>query len=158
VIADIGGGRGHLLRAIVRNTAGSRGILFDQPQVVAEAEPAERLTHMAGDFFKGALPEADLYLLMHIIHDWADPEAIQILRMIRAAAPAKAKLLVIEMIVPPTPVPHPALALDIVMLAVTGGRERSQTQYRDLLESAGWRLDRVLPLPTALSVIEATPR
>jgi C-methyltransferase len=87
-IADVGGGRGHLLRAILERAPNARGILFERPHVVADAEPAANLALAGGDFFTDALPAADLYLLMDVLHDWSDGEAVRILAAVRSAAPA----------------------------------------------------------------------
>ncbi|CAN5129008.1 hypothetical protein BH24ACT12_BH24ACT12_22360 [soil metagenome] len=99
-IADIGGGRGHLLRAILDVVPTAEGILFELPDVVATLHiDSERLTAQAGDFFVDPLPAADAYILMEVIHDWADAEAAAILRAIRRAAPADAAVLIIEGVV-----------------------------------------------------------
>lgn len=155
-IADIGGGNGHLIRAVLAASPSARGVLFDLPHVVREQRAAERLTLQGGDFFRDALPQCDLYVLMEVIHDWADRESIAILRAVRSAAPASAKLLVVENIVPEDSQPHWAKALDINMLATTGGRERTRGEYAALLAAAGFRLDRVVESP-AVALIEATP-
>lgn len=117
----------------------------------------------AGDFFKSALPVCDAYLLMQVIHDWADPEARNILEAVRRAAPAHAKLLVIETLLPEEPErgrvgAHPAVWLDVAMLVWTGGRERSLHQYEVLLGQAGFSLSRVIPTRSGMSVLECTPR
>ncbi|HEU5104003.1 MAG TPA: methyltransferase [Roseiflexaceae bacterium] len=106
-IGDIGGGRGHLVQAVLDRVPTATGVLFDLPHVIADAADvaSERLTLQPGDFFKDALPRCDAYLLMEIIHDWGDEEALAILKAVRQAAPANARLLVIEQMVPDTP-PH----------------------------------------------------
>ena len=164
VIADIGGGLGHLIRAILRSTPGARGILFDLPEVVAAASGrnADRLTVQAGDFFETALPTCDAYVLMNVIHDWADAQAAAILAAIRRAAPEDARLLVIEAVMPEHPEPgpigaHPAVWMDVFMLALTGGRERTRAEYATLLRQAAFDLDRVIPTETGVSILEATP-
>jgi hypothetical protein len=159
VIADIGGGRGHLLTAVLERAPRARGILFDLPHVVAEAAAAparsSRLEVAAGDFFTDALPSADLYLLMDLLHDWRDDDAARILASVRRAAPPHARVLIIETLVPEVSGPHFGKTLDIIMLAVTGGRERSHTEYEALLERSGLRLERVLPTRSEYSVVEA---
>jgi len=164
VIADIGGGLGHLIRAILRSTPGA-GILFDLPQVVAAASGlnSDRLTVQAGDFFRDPLPTCDAYVLMNVIHDWPDAQAAAILAAVRRAAPLDAKVLVIEAIMPENPQPgpvgaHPAVWMDVFMLALTGGRERTQVEYATLLKQAGFSLDRVIPTDTGVSILESTPR
>ena len=99
-IADIGGGRGHLLRAILDKAPSAKGVLFDQPHVVDQAEASERMTRQGGDFFKDTLPACDLYLLMEVIHDWDDDHARQILSRIRASASPGARVLLIEALIP----------------------------------------------------------
>lgn len=156
-IADIGGGRGHLLQAILQRVPGT-GVLFDLPHVIAEVPDiaSSRLELMPGDFFQGPLPVADAYILMEVIHDWNDEKAAQILAQVRKAARPGARLLIIEAMVPGSPGPHFAKMLDIIMLAVTGGRERTQEQYARLLAAAGFRLERVTPTRSQYSIIDAS--
>jgi hypothetical protein len=165
VIADIGGGLGHLIKAILRSTPRAAGILFDLPQVVAatSALNSDRLTVQAGDFFADPLPTCDAYVLMNVIHDWADAQAAAIFAAVRRAAPQHAKLLVIEAVMPENPQPgptgaHPAVWMDVFMLALTGGRERTDFEYANLLQQAGFSLDRVIPTETGVSILESTPR
>jgi hypothetical protein len=157
VIADIGGGRGHLLAAVLDRAPRARGILFELPHVAADAERARsaRIEIAAGDFFESELPAADLYLLMDLLHDWRDEDAARILAAVRRAAPAHARLLIIETLVPEAPGPHCGKTLDLIMLAVTGGRERTRAQHAALLERAGFRLERVLPTRSEYSLVEA---
>jgi hypothetical protein len=157
VIADIGGGRGHLLAAILERAPRTRGILFELPHVAADAAPARsaRLEIVAGDFFTSALPAADLYLLMDLLHDWGDHDAARIVGAVRRSAPAHARLLIVETLVPEAPGPHFGKTLDLIMLAVTGGRERTRAQYAALLGGAGFRLERVLPTASEYSIVEA---
>ena len=157
VIADIGGGRGHLLAAVLERARRARGILFDLPNVVAEVSSARspRLEIAAGDFFADAPPSADLYVLMDLLHDWRDDDAARILASVRRAAPPHARVLIIETLVPEVSGPHFGKTLDVIMLAVTGGRERSRTEYAALLERSGLRLERVLPTRSEYSIVEA---
>jgi hypothetical protein len=126
VIADVGGGHGHLIQAIVGATSSVQGLLFDQPQVVAEAQAvaSERLRIIGGDFFHDLLPEADAYILMEVIHDWDDEASRRILGAVRRAARANAKLLLIEALLPNTSSPNWPTTLDLVMLTI-GGRQRT---------------------------------
>ena len=157
--ADIGGGRGHLLRAVLASSPTATGVLFDQPHVLADAPEAAspRLRVQGGDFFGDALPRADAYLLMNVIHDWGDAEAKAILGAVRKAAPPGAHLLLIESVVPDEPGWHLSKLLDVHMLVITGGRERTAAQYAELLASAGFRVERVVPTETSVSIIEAVP-
>jgi len=154
-IADIGGGRGHLLKLILERTPRAHGVLFERQHVIADTEPAPRLELIAGDFFTDALPAADLYLLMEVLHDWDDADATGILGAVRRAARPGARVLIIEILVPDTPGPHAGKTRDIIMLAVTGGRERTQAQHATLLAASGFELTRVLPTASEYSLVEA---
>jgi hypothetical protein len=158
VIADIGGGHGHLLRAILARVPRATGILFELPHVVADAAAATsaRLRLVGGDFFVDPVPAADLYILMDLIHDWSDDDAARILAALRRATPAHAHVLIIETLVAESPGPHFGKTLDILMLALTGGRERTPAEYAALLAGAGFRLQRVLPTVAQYSIVEAT--
>ena len=157
VIADIGGGRGHLLRGILEQTPAASGVLFDLPHVISEAAAPEsaRLRLQPGDFFADALPTADAYLLMEVIHDWDDEDSARILAAVRRAAPSHARLLIVEAIVSEASGPDFSKVLDVIMLAVTGGRERTPSEYEALLSRAGFRLERVITTPSQYSIIEA---
>jgi hypothetical protein len=156
VIADIGGGRGHLLSGILERTPTASGILFDLPHVVREAtaHQSARLKLHPGDFFADALPAADAYLLMEVIHDWNDEDSAKILAAIRRAAPSHARLLIVEAIVSEAPGADFSKVLDIIMLAVTGGRERTPSEYNELLSRAGFSLERIIKTPSQYSIIE----
>lgn len=158
-IADIGGGRGHLIRSVLDRTPNVSGILFDLPHVIAEsqsADTAERLQLQPGDFFSDSLPTADAYLLMEVIHDWNDEDSIKILSAARKAAAPGAKLLIIEAIVSEDAGPDFSKVLDIIMLAVTGGRERTPSEYENLLSSSGFRFERIIPTMSQYSIVEAS--
>lgn len=157
VIADIGGGRGHLLRAVLDAVPAAEGILFDLPDVVETVEiDSARLTKRAGDFFVDPLPAADAYILMEVIHDWPDAESVAILGAIRRAAPPGATVLIIEDVLAEEQVDARARTLDVLMLAVTGGRERSPSQLEKLLGSAGLRLSTLIETSGAMRIVEAT--
>lgn len=146
LIVDVGGGSGHLLDAVLEKSGG-RGVLFELPKVAERvAAGLPRFEVAAGDFFADPLPPGDTYLLMQVLHDWADEEAREILSAARRAARPGAKLLLIEMLIPEGSTPHPARELDVLMMAVTGGRERTELEYADLMAAAGWRFERVVPL------------
>lgn len=154
-IADVGGGRGHLLKLILERARSAHGFLFERPHVITDTAPAPRLTLVGGDFFADALPAADLYLLMEVLHDWDDADVTRILGAVRRAARPGARVLIVEILVPDTPGPHSGKTRDIIMLAVTGGRERTQAQHAALLAAAGFELTRVLPTATEYSLVEA---
>ena len=155
-IADIAGGRGHLLRAILKRSPKTQGILFDQPHVVAEVRPdkSEKLTTVGGDFFADTMPKADAYLLMNIIHDWPDAESIKILSAIRRAMPAHACILIIETIVPLTAGPHLSKDLDIAMMALPGGMERTEDEYAALAAKCALQLKRTIATASPFSILE----
>jgi hypothetical protein len=155
-IADIAGGRGHLLRAILKQSPKTQGILFDQPHVVTEVSPdkGEKLTVIGGSFFSDKIPTADCYLLMNIIHDWADDESIQILSAIRRDMPQHARVLLVESVVPSSPDPHLSKALDIVMMVLPGGKERTKEEYADLAAKCDLRLKRVVETKSPYSIVE----
>ena|SRR5262245_4696428 len=157
LIADIGGGRGHLLRRILERTPTASGVLFDLPHVIADAagKESERMRLQAGDFFADALPATDAYLFMDVIHDWNDQDAAKILAAVRRAAPEHTRLLIIEALVSESPGPHYSKLLDVIMLAVTGGRERTPSEYEALFAGAGFRLERVIPTASQHSIVEA---
>lgn len=156
VIADIGGGHGHLIKAVLDATPTASGVLFDQPQVIREASVAsDRLHVIGGDFFRDPLPAADAYILMEIIHDWDDDASRKILAAVRRAARAHAKLLLIEALLPNTSVPNWPTTLDIVMLTI-GGRQRTLREYSDLLRDTDFSMTRDIDTHAGISIIEAT--
>jgi len=116
---------------------------------------SERLTLQTGDFFKDALPVCDAYLLMEVIHDWADKEAVAILKAIRRAAPSHAKLLLLEIMIPNDPGPDWSKMLDIHMLTLVGGRQRTKQEYEALLKTAGFSFERDIDTGVGISIIEA---
>ncbi|MGK5549467.1 methyltransferase [Streptomyces sp. URMC 127] len=165
-VVDVGGGRGGLVRAVLSRNPGLTGVLFDQEQTVAAhlldagesaKEIAGRWRTDAGSFFDAVTPGGDLYLLKHILHDWNDEECVRILRAIRAAIPPGGKLLAVDAVLPAGNEPHFAKELDVIMLALVTGRERTEQEFRALLGEAGFRLDRIIPTPGFASIIEAVP-
>lgn len=158
-VADVGGGTGGLLSAILERNRATTGVLFELPHVVADARAAasDRLRLVAGDFFVDPLPSADAFVLMEVLHDWTDDDAARILDAVRRAAAPGARLLVVEVLVPDTPGPDHSKVLDIIMLAFTGGRERTREQCEMLFAGAGFRLERVVPTRSSYFVVEASP-
>lgn len=163
-IVDVGGGHGALLLAILKANTKARGVVFDAPQVIAGAgEPikaaglADRCRAEGGDFFKAVPAGGDLYVLKHIIHDWNDAKATQILRAVRRAIPATGKLLLVELVVPPGFGPGFASILDLEMMVLCDGKERTEAEYRALLAGAGFRLSRVVPTEGPHGLVEAIP-
>lgn len=156
VMCDVGGGTGHLLSAVIERIPTAKGVLFDLPPVIeAAAQVAnDRLRLQAGDFFKDALPEANAYLLMEVLHDWSDAEASAILQAIRRNARPDSRVIIIENVVPENPAPHFSKGLDITMLSMLGGLERTAAEYETLLASAGFRVSRSIPTRT-VTIVEA---
>ncbi len=163
-IVDVGGATGNLLTTILARHPNPRGVLFDRPHVVRDA-PAfieergltDRLSIEAGDFFDTVPGGGDAYLLSHIIHDWSEDQCLTILGNCRNAMKSTSALLIIEMVLPAGDAPHPGKVLDMVMLALPGGEERTEQEYGALLGKAGFRLKQVVPTASAVSVIEAVP-
>jgi hypothetical protein len=158
VIADIGGGIGSQLVAILDTHPSCHGILFDQPSVVAGAIHHERMECVGGDFFKSVPPDADAYTMRWIIHDWLDEDAAAILSSVRKAMKPTSRLVLIEEIVPETPELSWAKWLDLHMLAVAGGRERTASEYKQLYASAGFDLERIIPTGAGSSLIVGLPQ
>ena len=161
VVVDVGGGHGAFLAAVLQAHPGLRGVLFDQSHVIAGAAPtleaagvAERCMLVGGDFFTPPLPAGDLYLLRQVIHDWDDTQGSAILRHCAQAMAQDGKILVIEALIPPGNDPSPVKLLDLQMLVMTGGRQRTEEEYRQLYAAAGLRLLRILPTNTQFSIVE----
>jgi O-methyltransferase domain len=141
VVVDLGGGNGALLVELMRRRPELSGIVFDLPETVRdEAALGGRVEFVAGSFFE-SVPEGDAYLLSGILHDWGDDDATRILRTIRAATPPHARLLINESVIRPGSDPDGAKWLDLLMLVLAGGRERSEEQWRALLEAGGFRAE-----------------
>jgi O-methyltransferase domain len=163
-IADIGGSTGNLLATILSQHPECRGILFDLPHVVRDA-PAfirqrgleDRIQMEAGSFFEGVPARADAYILSHIVHDWSREQCLVILSHCRRAMNSGGRVLVVEMVLPEGDAPHPGKLLDMVMLTATGGEERTASQYKALLNEAGFRMTRVVPTASLVSIVEAVP-
>jgi len=155
-IADIGGGRGHLLRAVLDAVPTAEGILFDLPHVIESLDlDLHRLSAQPGDFFVDPLPPADAYVLMEVIHDWGDAEAVAILRAVHRSASPGARVLIIENILMGVEAGPRGHTLDVIMLAFTGGRERTEEQLGSLLKEAGFATWIVTDTPGPLRILEA---
>ncbi len=165
-IVDVGGAHGAFLAAALQQAPEARGILFDQAQVVAEADRvlgqfgvAGRVECVAGDFFGELPPDGDVYLLKHILHDWADEDCVRILQRVSAAMAPGGRLVVAELPLPEEGEATPmGVMLDLNMLVMLGGRERSAAEYAALFERAGLRLARVIPTAAPIALIEARRR
>ena len=167
-LVDVGGGNGALLIGILRAHANLRGIVFDQPPAaarartcIAEAGLADRCTAVGGDFFAEVPAGGDAYVLKHVIHDWDDERATAILGNCRRAMGERGKLLIVEGVYPPriddSFAARGAAANDVNMLVNTGGRQRSEAEFRALYAAAGFALTRIVPTLAPVSVIEGVP-
>jgi hypothetical protein len=161
-IVDVGGATGIMLSAILSAYEGPRGILCDLAHVVTDAPPsleesgvADRVTIESGSFFEGVPEGGDAYILSHIIHDWNEDQCLSILGNVRRAMKPDGKLLIVEFVLPEDDSPHFGKIADIIMLVVPGGQERTPKEYDELLSKAGFRMTRVVPTDTPVSIIEA---
>ncbi len=161
-VADVGGGYGMLMTDILKANPQLRGILFDQPHVIAGAEQsikaaglAERCQLVGGDFFESVVTGADVYILSAIIHNWDDNHSLTIFKNCQRAMAENGKLLILEMVIPSGNEPHVGKFLDVQMLLTIGGRERTETEYRALLAKAGFKVTKITPTLSQFSVIEA---
>jgi SAM-dependent methyltransferase len=161
-IVDVGGATGNMLAHILARHPQPKGILFDRPHVVTEA-PAllrargvdNRVAIEHGNFFEHVPTGADAYILSHIIHDWNEDQCLTILGNCRKAMKPGAKLLIVEFVLPEGNTPHLGKLVDMVMLAIPGGEERTAGEYKTLLASAGLNMTRVLPTTSDVSIVEA---
>ena len=162
VLADIGGGNGTTLIGLLQANPSLQGILFDLPHVVDRARSAvekaglgQRCLLTGGSFFESVPAGADAYLLRHIIHDWDDSRAITILSNCRKQLRDGGRVLIVESVITPGNEPAFAKWLDLTMLTIPEGRERTEAQYEQLLSAAGLKLTRVVPTAGEISVLEA---
>jgi len=167
-IVDVGGGNGALLLGILKAYAHLQGVVADRPDVVERAKKeiaasglGARCRAVAIDFFREVPGGADAYVLKHVIHDWDDERARTILANCRRVVPPNGRLLLVEGVYPPridgSPESRGAAANDVNMLVSTGGRQRSEAEFRSLYSAAGFRLTRIVPTPARASVIEGVP-
>jgi len=161
-IVDVGGGHGRLLAAILRKAPRAHGILFDAESVVAGAQPvlddagvAGRCAVVGGSFFESVPASGDAYVLKHIVHDWDEFKVLEILRNVRRAMATGAKLLLIETVIPDDDREHLSKLLDLEMLVAGTGKERTASEYAELLGKAGFRKMRVIPTVGPASVVES---
>jgi SAM-dependent methyltransferase len=162
-VVDVGGGVGILIADILKNNPHLKGILLELPHVIKKALPLlknaganDRCQLIEGDFFTTIPTGGDVYLLKNVIHDWDDEKAIAILRNCRRAMGQKGKLLVIERIILPGNEPAFGKLLDLEMLVMTsGGRERTEAEFRELLKTAGFQLTKIIPTPEDVGILES---
>jgi hypothetical protein len=161
MLADVGGGNGSLLISVLKKHKGLRGVLYDLPGVterakanLAAAGVADRCEVIGGSFFESIPPGADAYLMRHIIHDWDDEKSTTILRNVHKAMSGDARLLLVEGVIPPGNEPSFGKLLDLTMLTIPGGKERTEEEYRTLFRGSGFELTRIIPTAAEVSVIE----
>ena len=163
-VVDVGGGHGALLAAVLAANPQARGVLFDQPQVVAgaagvlgEAGVADRCAVVGGSFFEEVPAGGDLYLLTSIVHDWDDAQAAAILRTCRRATAPGARVVLVEHVIAPGNAPDPGKFSDLNMLVMLGGQERTAAEFAALYGVAGFQLTRIIPTAAGVSLIEGQP-
>jgi O-methyltransferase domain/Dimerisation domain len=167
-VVDVGGGQGRLIAALLRANSGLRGTLVDLPSVVegaprvlAEADVADRCEVVGGDMFEAVPAGGDLYVLSRVIHDWEDARATAILGNCRRAMGRRARLVLVERVLPdrvePTSAVQSQVLSDLNMMVRTGGRERTEGEFGALLAAAGFRLEGVVPTEAPVSLVEAAP-
>jgi len=163
-LVDVGGGHGGLITEILKSNPKLKGVLFDADEVIQGARPkleaagvAERCETVAGDFFKSVPAGGDAYIMKWIIHDWNDEKAITILRNCRNQMSQSDKLIVVDCVVPETDEPNFSKFIDLNMLVMTGGKERTAKEFDQLLGAAGFKLLRVIPTDLPTAIVEAQP-
>ena len=163
-IVDVGGGHGALLRSILREFPGARGVIAEMPSLIGAATAAiagdrlaDRCDAVECNFFDSVPAGGDCYLMKHIVHDWADEPAQRLLGNIRAVIPNHGKLILAEAVIDDSPAPHPGKLLDIEMMTFVGGKERTGDDFRQLLKASGFELQRIVPTRSLLSLLEAVP-
>ncbi|KIZ19055.1 methyltransferase [Streptomyces natalensis] len=159
-VVDVGGGRGGLLRAALRRHPQLTGVLFDQPPPLARHlldgdELKGRWRTEEGDFFVSVPGGGDVYVLKHVLHDWPDGDCRRILRTCHGAMARGSRLLVVDSVLPPGNAPHFGKTMDVAMMALLDGRERTAEEFATLLSDGGFRLTRVLPTAAFPSIVEA---
>lgn len=165
-LVDIGGGHGRLISMILKAYPKMRGVLYDLPHAseggrkgIGEAGLIDRCEVVSGDFFQSVPEGGDAYILSRVIHDWDDDEAVAILKVVRKAMQPRSRLLLFETLVRADNRPAYPLLSDLNMLVLTGGKERSEEEYRAIYRAAGFKLSRVVdtPSPTGMTIIEGKP-
>jgi hypothetical protein len=162
-LMDVAGGHGLVLCEILNRYPHLQGILFDFESVIKDSKCQQccqdRCRTIAGDFFQQIPGGADAYYFQHIIHDWEDELALKILRNCRRALDGveNGRILVVDSVIPEGPEPHPGKLVDLEMLLMPGGRERTEREFRKLMSKAGFAITRIVPTKAAESVIEARP-
>ena len=162
-LVDVAGGHGLLLATILQRHPQMKGTLYEMPSVIAGAHNGplspvmDRCTLLAGDMFTSMPAGYDAYIMKHIIHDWPDDICVKILSGCRKGVNPGGKLLVADSVIQPGNDPDFGKILDLEMLLLPGGRERTEVQFRDLFAASGWRLSRIIPTHSPVSIVEGVP-
>lgn len=162
-IVDVGGGNGTFLAAVLAKAVSSKGVLFAPPsvegaqEVLEQGDVADRCTIETGSFLDSIPSGGDAYILKHILHDWAEPQAVKILKNIRSAISPNGTLQIVEFVLTEGNAPHVGKLVDLWLMLLVGGKERTTEQYSQLLASAGFRLTRVIATGSPISIVEAQP-
>jgi len=164
-LVDVGGGHGSVLASILQKHKQMKGILYDlghvvdgAPVLLERSGVADRTQVVAGSFFESVPSGGDAYIMKNIIHDWDDERCLVILKnILRASSSPNVKVLILETVLPADATPHPGKWFDIEMMALPGGRERTDEEFSRLLEKSGWRLTKIVLTKSLLNVIEAMP-
>lgn len=163
-VIDIGGGHGGLITSILKKNPQTKGVLFDAPMVIEGARAklesagvADRCETVGGDFFQAVPAGGDAYVMKWIIHDWEDEKAIRILKNCRQHMQPDNRLIIVDCVVPENDEPDFSKLFDLNMMVMTGGKERTATEFRELLAAAGFELLRVIPTDVPTCIVEAKP-
>ena len=163
-VVDVGGGHGGLITSILQQNPEVKGVLFDAPEVVKGARPkleqagvADRCETVAGDFFKSVPEGGNAYVMKWIIHDWEDEKALTILKNCRRHMQPSDRLIIVDCVVPENDEPDFSKTFDLNMLVMTGGKERTRSEFEQLVAAAGFKLLRVIPTDLPPSIVEAQP-
>jgi len=163
-LVDIGGGHGGLITSLLKSNPQLKGVLFDAPQVIEGARArieaaglADRCETIGGDFFKSVPEGGDAYIMKWIIHDWDDERALTILKNCRNQMQSNGKIILVDSVVPETDEPHFSKFIDLNMLVMTGGKERTAKEFEELFAAAGFKLLRIIPTDLPTSIVEGEP-
>jgi hypothetical protein len=162
-VVDVGGGQGGFLAEVLRSDQSLRGVLFDRPEVVRapllleRGGVLDRCERVGGDFFAALPPDGDVYVLKRVLHDWDDDTCAELLTRCRKAMAPTGRVLVVDAVIPPGNDPHPAKIVDLVMMGILTGRERTEAELAALFAASGFRLTNVIPTHSMLAIVEGIP-
>ncbi len=165
LVVDVGGGQGHVLAPIIRSNPQLKGLLYDLPQGLTDSQSflekqgiANRCQVIPGSFFDHVPPNGDVYILSRILHDWADDKAIEILKNVRKAIREDGVLIIRENVIPAGDTPSMGKQLDLTMMFMLGGAERTEKEWKQLLEKTGFMLNKIIKTGAPFDLIEAQPK